>query len=109
MHLIGRFPRGQEQPMAPPGSRPSIRFRLVAVAGTLLALLAYTRPALAQTAYLRVSQVGYESGKTPFRAYLMSTAEEGGVNFSVVNSKGASAYSGQVGALLGTWSHSPKV
>ncbi len=94
--------------MAPPSSRPSIRFRLVPIVGALLALLAYTRPARGQSAYVRVSQVGYESGETPFRAYLMSTVEEGGVSFAVVNSKGATSYSGHVGALLGTWSHSPK-
>ncbi len=94
--------------MARPNCRPSIRFRLVPIAGALLALLAYTRPARAQSAYVRVSQVGYESGETPFRAYLMSTVEEGRVSFAVVNSKGDTSYSGQVGALLGTWSHSPK-
>ena len=93
--------------MAPPNCCPSIRFRLVPIAGALLALLAYTRPARAQSACVRVSQVGYESGETPFRAYLMSTVKEGGVSFAVVNSKGATSYSGQVGALLGTWSHSP--
>jgi len=94
--------------MAPPNSLFSVRFRLAPIATTLLALVAYTGPARAQSAYVRFSQVGYESGETPSRAYLLSTVEEGGVNFAVVNSKGATAYSGQVGALLGMWSHSPK-
>ena len=92
--------------MVPSSSHLSIRFRLVPIAGALLALVVYTRPALAQSAYVRVSQVGYESCQTPFRAYLMSTVEERRASFEVVNSKGATAYSGHVGALLGTWSHS---
>jgi hypothetical protein len=36
----------------------------------------------------------------------MSLVEETGATFKVVNSKGLVAYSGHVGALLGTWSHS---
>jgi hypothetical protein len=60
----------------------------------------------AQSTYVRVSQVGYETGQAPFRAYLMSTVAESGTTFKVVNSKGANAFSGRVGALLGTWSHS---
>jgi endoglucanase len=74
------------------------------------ALLAYTRPAqaqfAAQSAYVRVNQAGYEAGEPPFRAYLMSTAAECGASFKVIDSNGATAYSGHVGALLGTWSHS---
>jgi endoglucanase len=93
--------------MDPSSSRLSIiRFRVVSLAGILLALLAC--PAWAQSAYVRVSQVGYEAGETPFRAYLMSTGAVGGASFQVVNSKGATAYSSQVGALQGTWSHSRK-
>ena len=84
----------------------SIPFRLVSVASILLSLLAYTQPAPAESAYVRVNQVGYETGETSFRAYLMSTAAESGASFKVVNSNGVTAYSGHVGALLGTWSHS---
>jgi endoglucanase len=65
--------------------------------------------ALAHSAYVRVSQVGYEVGEAPFRAYLMTTADETGASFSVINSKDVVAYSGHVGALLGIWSHSKKV
>jgi endoglucanase len=36
----------------------------------------------------------------------MSTASESGGTFQVVNSEGARVYSGPVGTLLGTWSHS---
>ena len=47
--------------------------------GTLLAvciILAATPPATAQSAYVRVSQVGYEAATPPFRAYLMSPSSE---------------------------------
>jgi len=95
--------------MLPSGPPLSIRFRLVSFTTILCALLACTPSAQAQSAYVRVSQVGYEAGETPFRAYLMSTASESGASFKVVNSKGATAYSGYVGTLLGTWSHSKNV
>ena len=90
-------------------SRPSIRLRVVSFAGTCLALLVCTALAWTQPAYVRVSQVGYEAGETPSRAYLMSAAAVGGASFKVVDSKGATIYSSQVGALLGTWGHSKKV
>jgi endoglucanase len=90
-------------------SRSSICFRLFSVAGIVFALLSCIASARAQSAYVRVSQAGYEAGQTPFRAYLMSTAAESGANFKVVGSNGATAYSGRVGALLGTWSHSKTV
>ena len=67
---------GREQAMLP-ASLLSMRFRLVSFAGTLFALVAYAQPTRAQSAYVRVSQVGYESGETPFRAYLMSTVVSG--------------------------------
>jgi endoglucanase len=87
----------------------TICFQLLAMAGCVIALLVFTRQAQAQSAYVRVSQVGYEEGKKPFRAYLMSTAAESGASFKVVNAVGATKYSGAVGALLGTWSHSKTV
>jgi endoglucanase len=65
--------------------------------------------ARAQSAYVRVNQVGYEAGNAPFRAYLMSTAPENGATFEVVNSDGKTAYSGHLGALLGIWSNSRKL
>lgn len=94
-----------------PYSRPrfSTPCRLVSVATILLALLAYARPATAQPAYVRVNQVGYEAGQTPFRAYLMSRAAVSGASFKVIDSNGATAYSGRIGALLGKWSHSKTV
>jgi endoglucanase len=95
--------------MSPSNPRLAIRLQLVSFASIMLALLACTAPAGAQSAYVRVSQAGYETGETPFRAYLMSEAAESGATFKVVNSKGAIVFSGDIGALLGTWSHSKKV
>ncbi len=63
----------------------------------------------AESAYVRVNQVGYETGALPARAYLMSTASEAGAQFQVVNDQGQVAYHGKVGALLGTWAHSKKL
>jgi endoglucanase len=60
----------------------------------------------AQSAYVRVSQVGYEVSSPPFRAYLMSATAETGATFNVVNSAGQTVYSAPIGALLGTWSNS---
>lgn len=67
------------------------------------------RAAESATAYVRVSQIGYETGNTPFRAYLMSTADEAGATFRVLNAKGQSVYSAAVGPLLGTWSHNKTI
>src|SRR5580692_1780509 len=87
----------------------STSLRLVPVASTLLAMLAWSLTMQAQSAYVRVSQVGYEAGEAPFRAYLMSSAEGGRARFKVVDSKGATAFSGHAGPLLGIWSHSRKL
>jgi endoglucanase len=88
--------------------RLSIRLGVISLATFLLTLLAWTPTACAQSVYVRVSQVGYEAGQAPFRAYLMSTVAAGSATFRVVNVKGDTAYAGRVGALLGTWSHSKK-
>jgi endoglucanase len=86
--------------------RFSLRIPLVSIASTLLALAVFPTLALAQSAYVRVNQVGYETEETPFRAYLMSKVAESGATFKVLNSKGVTTYSAKIGALLGTWSHS---
>jgi endoglucanase len=84
--------------------------RVVLIANVFLALLACTQSLLAESAYVRVSQAGYEAGAaTLFRAYLMSTAAETGATFEVINSSGDVVHSGRIGALLGTWGHSKKV
>ena len=65
---------------------------------SLLGLSAY-----ADNGYVRVNQIGYEAG-LPARAYLMTRAS-GNAKFSIIDSSGATAASGSVGALLGTWGH----
>lgn len=87
-------------------SRDLFRLRLVPFATLLLVLSTWTSTADAQSAYVRVSQVGYEASDTTFRAYLMSTAAADGATFRVLDSQGKSVHAGGVGALLGTWSHS---
>jgi endoglucanase len=72
----------------------------------LCTLFFFGSAAWAESAYVRVNQVGYEEDNPPFRAYLMSTAPEPGATFSVINSKGVTRYRGLIGALLGTWGHS---
>ncbi|MFZ0560849.1 MAG: cellulase N-terminal Ig-like domain-containing protein, partial [Terriglobales bacterium] len=75
----------------------------------LIVLVVCARLGLAQTSFVRVSQVGYEAGENSFRAYLMTKAPVSGERFNVVNSEGVNAYTGAVGALLGTWAHSKTV
>jgi len=82
------------------------RWRNLPAAIGLLTLLWATPVAAAPSAYIRVSQVGYEEGNAPFRAYLMSSSVAKGAVFSVVNSHHKVVYSGAVGAPMGTWSHS---
>jgi endoglucanase len=82
---------------------------LILERGALMAafvLLAVTPPAMSQSAYVRVNQVGYEAGSPPFRAYLMSTAAETGATFDVLSSSGQMVYTAPIGELLGTWSNS---
>jgi endoglucanase len=81
------------------------RLRLPAIPIAAFLLLA-PASAAASSAYVRVNQIGYEAGNSPFHAYLMSTASESGATFSVINSAGETAYSSAIGARLGTWSHS---
>src|ERR1700683_3037699 len=73
----------------------------------VLALLGGAPTATAQSAYVRVSQVGYEAGSPSLRAYLMSSVSESGAIFSVLDSQGNAVYTASIGALLGTWSNSP--
>jgi endoglucanase len=89
--------------ISPLSNRRSSAWRFLA---STAAFLVWTSAALAQSAYVRVNQIGYEAGNAPYRAYLMSTAAESGATFSVVNSGGTTVYSSVVGLRLGTWSHS---
>jgi endoglucanase len=72
----------------------------------IAALLLTVPLAWAESVYVRVSQVGYETGKGPFRAYLMSKAGVSSTSFDVVNSAGATVVTAPIGAMLGTWSNS---
>ncbi|GAC1640616.1 MAG: glycoside hydrolase family 9 protein [Candidatus Acidiferrum sp.] len=68
----------------------------------------WAAPAMAQSAFVRVNQVGYPTTATK-RAYLMSTAAETGATFSVVNSGGTSVFSAAIGANLGAGGTFPDV
>ena len=70
--------------------------------GILLVLA--TAIASAQSAYVRVNQVGYVAGNAK-RAYLMSSGAEAGATFSVKNSGGTTVFGpAAIGAALGSWS-----
>jgi endoglucanase len=53
-------------------------------------------------AFVRVNQLGYETG-TQSRAYLMSKTSESGAVFRVVNSSDETEFSGPIGAIVGAW------
>jgi endoglucanase len=97
MFLTGNFPPKKTSALS-----------LSAIAVTAL-LLASASANAANSAYVRVNQVGYESANPPFQAYLMSTASESGATFEVINSEGQVKYSSAIGALLGTRSNSTKL
>jgi len=78
-------------------------------ASGVITCLAAAACASAQSAYVRVSEVGYEAGDGPYRAYLMSTVAETGATFVVTKMNGAKVYSAGVGSPIGTWSHSDKL
>ena len=61
-------------------------------------------PSASGQAFVRVNQVGYATGSTTKRAYLMASASEAGATFSVKDSSGASVYSAPIGLELGKWS-----
>jgi len=84
------------------------RWKAAQTAVCVLFLAGAAPLARAAEAYVRVNQIGYEQGSTA-RAYLMSSEAETDATFAVINSGGNTAFSGAVGALLGTWSHSKTV
>ena len=68
------------------------------------ALLLFPTWIAAQTAFVRVNQVGYVAGG-PKRAYLMASATETGATFVVKNSGGTAVFGpAAIGANLGSWS-----
>jgi endoglucanase len=77
-------------------------FAAVALAaGGLHAATARAAPA-ANSAFVRVNQVGYPLAGSK-RAYLMASAPETGATFSVTNSTGTTVFSAPIGATLGSW------
>jgi len=72
---------------------------------TLVVLaLTLSSAAVAQSAFVRVNQVGYVSGAAK-RAYLMSSGVESGATFVIKNSSGSTVFGPTaVGANLGSWS-----
>lgn len=58
----------------------------------------------AQSAFVRVNQVGYVAGSSK-RAYLMASGSESGATFSVKNSSGTTVFGpAAISATLGSWS-----
>src|SRR5215467_13931938 len=72
-----------------------------------IAVLAFLSiAASAQSAFVRVNQVGYVSGGAK-RAYLMASATETGATFTLKNSGGSTVFGpASIGASLGSWSGS---
>jgi endoglucanase len=62
----------------------------------------------AQSAFVRVNQVGYVAN-APKRAYLMASGSEAGATFSVRNSSGTAVLTGSIGASVGAWGSFPDV
>ena len=77
--------------------RPSLVAQLV-----VLLVVLPTSCSSRRSAYIRLNQVGYESG-FPMRAYLMAPGPQSGARFSVRNSRGDTSYSAAVGPKLGNW------
>jgi endoglucanase len=79
---------------------------IVLAAGGPRAATARAAPA-ANSAFVRVNQVGYPSAGSK-RAYLMASAAETGATFSVKDSTGATVFSAPVDAFLGGWGNTFK-
>jgi endoglucanase len=75
---------------------------IVVAAGGLQPTTARSAPG-ADSAFVRVNQVGYPSAASK-RAYLMASAVETGATFSVNNASGVTVFSAPIGANLGSWS-----
>jgi len=72
----------------------------------VLLIVAAAVAASAQSAFVRVNQVGYGSGGSK-RAYLMASASETGATFTIKNSGGSTLFGpAAIGANLGSWSGS---
>jgi endoglucanase len=71
----------------------------------LLFTMVISGQVLAQSAFVRVNQVGYVVGASK-RAYLMASGAETGATFSIRNSSGSTVFGpSSIGANLGSWSN----
>src|SRR5215467_330895 len=78
-----------------------LRFLITGLGVLLVATTLY-----AQSAFVRVNQVGYVAGSAK-RAYLMASGSESGATFSVKNSSGTTVFGPvAIGTNLGSWSSS---
>jgi endoglucanase len=79
----------------------AIRFVFTSAALSIL-FLSGASISRAESAAVRVNQLGYELGSES-RAYLMASGSESGAVFHVINSKGTTSFFGAIGANLGAW------
>jgi endoglucanase len=92
-------PRIRPRPF--PLLRIGIAVAVIALMGLPASSTAGAAPA-ADSAFVRVNQIGYPAASSK-RAYLMSTAAETGATFAL-RSNGVTVFSAPVGAELGKWS-----
>jgi endoglucanase len=83
-------------------NRGAVAGNALRIATLLLLALAACTSLTAQTAFVRVNQVGYPAGGGK-RAYLMTATAETGASFAVINSANQQLFSAAVGARLGAW------
>ena len=81
--------------------REPLRFVFTSAALSILLLLGASI-SRAESAAVRVNQLGYELGSES-RAYLIASGSESGAVFHVIDSEGMTSFSGGIGANLGTW------
>lgn len=90
--------------MRPPA--PALTSHKTPLLQTLLVFCTLAGAASAQSAFVRVNQVGYVAGAAK-RAYLMASGVETGATFVIKNSSGSTVFGpAGLGANLGSWSSS---
>ncbi len=80
----------------------TLKLGLLRSAIWLLLIAGFAAFVSATTAYVRVSQIGYEAGVSA-RAYLMASSAVRGACYKVINSSGKVKALGKAGAKLGNW------
>jgi endoglucanase len=91
-----------------PSFTSGLSARLAAGTAVFASLVLLPTLARGQSAFVRVSQVGYVLNSSK-RAYLMASGSESGAMFSVRNSSSAIVYSAPIGSVLGSWGTFPDV